>query len=159
VRRPFITPLGSVAVVTTGALLVPISLFFLGSNAFAGGASLALYPMVAVGSALVVGGVIWCRERVLEIPSARIDRSLIYLGRISYGLYVFHVLCLKVVRWSDVADVFPQSVKVWINTGLALSLTILCSAVSYRWLEQPFLRLKRKLAVINSEPMARRTFS
>jgi len=71
---------------------------------------------------------------------------LVYLGRISYGLYVFHLL------WLDVAKVLLLhafgTCPWWARAGIALPLTLACAAASYRWLETPFLRLKDKLSVV-----------
>ena len=57
-------------------------------------------------------------------------RTGAYLGKISYGLYVFHAAALRVV---------PSPL-------LALPLTIGIAALSYRYLESPFLRLKDRFA-------------
>jgi peptidoglycan/LPS O-acetylase OafA/YrhL len=65
---------------------------------------------------------------------------LLYLGRISYGLYVFHLFVLQGVTHL-VLHAF--GVRPW--WGImppTLLITIGLAAVSYRWLEQPFLRLK-----------------
>jgi len=64
-------------------------------------------------------------------------QPLIYLGKISYGLYVYHVLALWLVHESPIP---------------ALVLTILVSALSYRCLEVSFLRLKERFALVGSRP-------
>ncbi len=79
------------------------------------------------------------------------SRSLEYLGKISYGLYAYHALCL----WA--LDRF------WVgNHGLAhallripvtLALTIAVAAISYRWIETPFLQLKRRFTLVSSRPV------
>ena len=66
-----------------------------------------------------------------------------WLGRISYGAYVFH-------------DIFhPQIVQLtsahmehWRipSTALALVFTVIVSWLSYRWFELPFIRMKERLA-------------
>jgi len=67
-------------------------------------------------------------------------RPLIYLGQISYGLYVFHMFWLEAVR--EVLLRFTGEWSFWERGLIALPLTIMAAAVSYRWLETPFLRLK-----------------
>jgi peptidoglycan/LPS O-acetylase OafA/YrhL len=74
---------------------------------------------------------------------------LVYLGKISYGLYVFHIFV-----WYFVSD--------WISTHLRLAhpdltiavltipLTIALSMLSYHLLESPFLRLKKRFTFIPS---------
>lgn len=68
----------------------------------------------------------------------------VYLGRISYGLYVFHLLALALVAKFGTQLNIPATFES--RTLLALGLTILLAAVSYRWLEQPFLNLKRRFS-------------
>lgn len=57
-----------------------------------------------------------------------------HLGKISYGLYMFHAAAIRVV---------PSPL-------MALPLTILMAALSYRFLESPFLRLKDRFARIST---------
>ena len=66
-----------------------------------------------------------------------------YLGRISYGLYVFHELGLLVAdkAFPAYSHVPSQWIAHWI---VALALTIALAMASYRWLEQPFLLLKQR---------------
>lgn len=78
-------------------------------------------------------------------------RWLQYLGKISYGLYVYHLTCIRFtdqllsMRWGILG--------IAIRTCFALGLTILVSAISYRFLETPFLKLKRKFTYIASRPV------
>lgn len=67
-------------------------------------------------------------------------RPLIFLGQISYGLYVFHVFWLDTVK--TVLLHFTGECSFWERGLIALPLTIAAAAMSYRWLEAPFLRLK-----------------
>jgi peptidoglycan/LPS O-acetylase OafA/YrhL len=80
-------------------------------------------------------------------------RPMVYLGRISYGLYVFHQLGLLL---SGAA--FPRyhdDKLAWLlHLGVGLALTLGFAALSYRWLEQPFLRLKQRFTVVKSRPDA-----
>ena len=65
---------------------------------------------------------------------------VIYLGRISDGLYVFHMASLRAVETLG----WPWRVV------LGLGLTVLLAAVSYRVLERPFLRLERRATYVPS---------
>ena len=66
---------------------------------------------------------------------------LVYLGRISYGLYVFHLFALALVTKQLV---FPLGFEGRLLVSFLL--TVLLAAVSYRSLEQPFLRLKKRFS-------------
>ncbi len=102
------------------------------------------YPAVALGGALLLLG-------VLRPHAGSGNRALIYLGRISYGLYVFHVLGLLIsdrTIHDQTASLFRYSLRV----GVALAVTIAMAAVSYRWLETPFLSLKQRFAHVLSRP-------
>jgi len=71
---------------------------------------------------------------------------LVYLGKISYGLYVFHFPIVYGVR-----DRFGLS---WpLRLLLTLALTVAFAACSYRFLEQPFLRLKQRFTYVRSAPL------
>jgi peptidoglycan/LPS O-acetylase OafA/YrhL len=78
------------------------------------------------------------------------NKPLLYLGKISYGLYVLHEFAhfcaARFIRASTPRTVIAQSV-------IGLALTILLAAVSYRWLESPFLRLKERFAHVQSRPV------
>ncbi len=61
------------------------------------------------------------------------------LGKVSYGLYIWHVLALELVVF-----LFKQSLDGLELTILALPLTILFGYFSYNFFEKPFLNLKSK---------------
>jgi peptidoglycan/LPS O-acetylase OafA/YrhL len=75
-------------------------------------------------------------------------QPFLYLGQISYGLYVFHVLGLDVGRrLSVIAGHTPGPLL----RGVAgLVITVLMAATSYRWFEKPFLRIKDRFTRILS---------
>lgn len=109
-------------------------------------ALIAGYALGALGSALVLLG-------LLGLPAARLPGWAVYLGRISYGLYVYHVLAIQIVFIAArhfPAMPFPSFL---LKAPLALALCILFASASYRRLEAPFLRLKRRHAVIESHPV------
>jgi len=80
---------------------------------------LVTYPLAAAASVMVIFGTLGSRAHAAA-----------YLGKISYGQYVFHAAILRAV---------PSPV-------LALPLTIAVAAFSHRFLESPFLRLKDRFA-------------
>lgn len=90
-----------------------------------------------------------------------LPRWAIYLGRVSFGLYVYHEFTLDLVskleighRLSQVArnHVLRIILSGGIDAVLALALTIVLAHYSYRYFETPFLNLKKRYTVIPSQP-------
>lgn len=73
---------------------------------------------------------------------------LTYLGRISYGLYVFHRLCYVIAESAFGVTKGPAHYFVIVLTGFCLTLAL--AATSYRFYERPFLRLKERFTYILS---------
>jgi len=103
------------------------------------------YPAVAAASALMVFLSLTCDLSRFPRP---LSRLAVYLGRISYGLYVFHLLGIKTAVFAHVA----RGGGFWMFLLTSLALTIALSAMSYRYLEQPFLRLKLRYTHVLSRP-------
>lgn len=72
---------------------------------------------------------------------------LTYLGKISYGLYAYHVLCIWLAARLLSGHSAPAAL---LRSWLALALTIALAALSYRFFEAPFLELKEKYALVAS---------
>jgi peptidoglycan/LPS O-acetylase OafA/YrhL len=72
------------------------------------------------------------------------NRVTVYLGRVSYGLYVFHGLALAIAMM-----LLPQ----FAVAPAAFAATIAIAAVSYRYLERPFLKLKERFQYLRSQPL------
>lgn len=78
------------------------------------------------------------------------NKILLYLGRISYGIYMYHgifvILSLHIVT-KVIRPAHGVSILIYL---LTFALTIAASALSYKYLEQYFLRLKKRVTVIKS---------
>jgi peptidoglycan/LPS O-acetylase OafA/YrhL len=93
------------------------------------------------------------------MPRQWLPKPLLYLGKISYGLYVFHVLALGCVR-EAIARIgnssFGSGSAVWTAVSYllvlagGLTVTILLAMASYRFLELPFLKLKERFTFVES---------
>ena len=108
------------------------------------------YPLGALGS----GAVLLAALGITNRPrSWLVNPSLKYLGRISYGLYVFHatmiVVALKMLRG---LESHPAAVRA-IYPALALAMTVGTAAASYEWFEKPFLKLKSRFQYVRSMPV------
>jgi peptidoglycan/LPS O-acetylase OafA/YrhL len=105
---------------------------------------MAGYPVVAIGAVAMLIG-------VLSSASALSKSVLVYLGKISYGLYVYHVLGLMT---SDYIVPAAEATlpRYMLRVGIALTLTVTFAAASFRWLESPFLGLKQRFTHVLSRP-------
>jgi peptidoglycan/LPS O-acetylase OafA/YrhL len=70
---------------------------------------------------------------------------MIWLGRISFGLYVYHGLALKFVLFCFSRTRGYEHFLLCFTTSAAL--TVMMAATSYRFLETPFLRIKERFEV------------
>lgn len=101
------------------------------------------------GYALVLLGTLAVFLAFLDLK-ATVPQALRYLGRITYGLYVFHEMFLWLVLDAPARLWFPQSIPVRLIGAAAA--TFLVAALSYRFLEKPFLRFKYRFEVVHSRP-------
>lgn len=71
---------------------------------------------------------------------------LTYLGKISYGLYVFHIVWIHVVLKQFINHEMP--LDNWANYGLFVGITfagtVLTSVLSYHFFEMPILKLRER---------------
>jgi peptidoglycan/LPS O-acetylase OafA/YrhL len=101
------------------------------------------FPVVAVGASLILLSVLG-----ISLP---MPRSLVYLGKISYGLYVYHALGNVLSNY--LIPIHNSFLQLAVRPAAAFAVTLVLSALSYAYLESPFLRLKNKLARISSRPV------
>ncbi|MEO7682789.1 MAG: acyltransferase, partial [Gemmatimonadaceae bacterium] len=83
-------------------------------------------------------------------------RPLVYLGRISYGIYVYHELVPNAVRWAAPSLGFSVPIGVWSSFLLHTALTLLISALSWRFFERPINELKRQFPYLAEKKPAMR---
>ena len=116
------------------------------------------YEATALGSCLLI--IAACRPGVFQaFLSASV---MVYLGRISYGLYVFHLLAGSVgdvlFAWILRAlKLSPTDLWPWLSwiclLGTCLVVTILFASLSYFLYERNFLKLKKRFTAILSRPV------
>jgi len=120
------------------------------------GSILAGYAFVAMGCLLFFFSFLGALPRWVPQP-------LVYLGKISYGLYVFHMLSLNVswrLFWPAESQKSSLQTTSWTGAVLgaravlillvSMGLTVICAALSYRFLERPFLSIKERFTFVRS---------
>jgi peptidoglycan/LPS O-acetylase OafA/YrhL len=145
-RTPNLQPFARVALVFTGLLGIALAANYWAIKADPlSTISMVLgYPVAALGSiALVLA--------VLNSHAMLRKSALVYLGRISYGLYVFHILGLMISDYT-VHDQAASLGRYMLRVSVALCTTIALSMASYRWLESPFLQIKQRFTHVLSRP-------
>lgn len=86
-------------------------------------------------SLAVAGSVVLVAVGRNQSPRSLAWRPLVYLGAISYGLYLWHFPLTEVAPW-------------WVAIPLAVAI----AAASHRWIEQPFLR-RRSVPQHQADPL------
>jgi peptidoglycan/LPS O-acetylase OafA/YrhL len=66
-------------------------------------------------------------------------RPLCVVGTVSYGLYLWHLFVFVAVQK------YGASIPPLMRVGLALSITAMCTVMSWYLVEQPFLRWKDRI--------------
>ncbi|MBO9594960.1 MAG: acyltransferase [Niabella sp.] len=87
----------------------------------------------------------------------RMPSVLAYLGRISYGMYVFHITMYWIVYkiFGEALSAFSGKIGLYewkhaVGMVIAFLMTVSLSFLSYRYFEKPFLRLKRRFTLVPS---------
>ena len=90
---------------------------------------------------------------VLDIQ-VYIPRPLIYLGKISYGLYVYHSLYIWLVMRNNYGWHFTRFFQHHPKVGaiLAFGATVVTASASYHFFERPILRYKLRFEAIRTRP-------
>ncbi len=145
-RTPNLQPLARVALVVGGlaGIALAANYWMVKFDPLAASSMVLGYPAAALGSvALLIA--------VLNGHAMLRKSVLVYLGRISYGLYVFHVLGLMISDYV-VHDQTASLGRYVLRVSVALAATIGLAAASYRWLETPFLQIKQRFTHVLSRP-------
>ena len=99
------------------------------------------YALLSLGA---VSLLIFSRDAVTERARALLVRApLRYIGRISYGIYLYHYLILFLLGMAPYQVLGTGTTGALVLAGLAA--TFATAALSYRFLEAPLLSLKGQL--------------
>jgi peptidoglycan/LPS O-acetylase OafA/YrhL len=137
------------AIATSGLL----SLIFFTQIPNTGNAwTMLIYPLCAVSC----GAVVWLALNC-EVVSKIFGASwMAFLGRISYGLYVFHLLAIGLAVQLVTSTASPagnETLTYALDFGVALALTIALSVASYFGFERFFLKEKTRFSAVESRPV------
>ena len=109
------------------------------------------------GWLLILAGVVLFFLSLYGASSKYMPSALLYLGRISYGMYVFHITTFWLVYIIFKEELASFSTMIGLyewrnNVGfiIAFLATVIISLLSYRFFEKPFLQLKGKFTFIPS---------
>ncbi len=123
-----------------GIFLSFVVLRYYGSFVYDGG-----FALIALGTAVII-------LDFLLFPS-KLSRAfefgpLVWLGKISYGLYLWHFPILEAFK-----KVFDGRLHPAIYGSLGVIVTLIVAGTSYYLIEQPFLRLKNRYSVSEKESL------
>lgn len=90
--------------------------------------------LVSVFAAVIIVALVADRGTILHRCFE--NSWLVYVGKISYGLYLWHWPILRIT------DRFHW--PIWQSAVINLALALLVAAASFRWFETPFLRVRRR---------------
>jgi peptidoglycan/LPS O-acetylase OafA/YrhL len=118
---------------------------------------LSSIPQSVSGWLLILAGVICFFFSLFGASDKYMPAPLVYLGRISYGMYVYHITMYWIIYHIFKEELIAFSTKMgfyeWKNElGLLMAFfaTVTLAMLSYRFLENPFLRLKKRFTFIPS---------
>jgi len=111
-----------------------------------------IYPLIGISTSLLVYFVLRTgKTRWMRWLSST---PLVFLGKVSFGLYVYHLLGLDLGARlvSSIPGLAAVSSRGLLVMLASLLITIAIASASYLLLEKPFLRLKSRFQVIASRP-------
>ena len=77
-------------------------------------------------------------------------KSILYLGTISYGLYIYHGSVIAIMEILMKPLLVHRGAAVVLSV-LSLGITVVVAAASYKWVERPFILLKKRFELVKSK--------
>jgi peptidoglycan/LPS O-acetylase OafA/YrhL len=106
------------------------------------------YGLVGVSTSFIFYSV----KNSLVLKKIFSHKILVFLGKRSFGLYVYHILGNKVASLCITHISFLPSHPI-ASSIYSFVFTLVASVISYKILERPFLKLKEKYEIIKSRPI------
>ena len=141
-------------IVAALALVGSTVVFFSLPNVYViGGSTILLFPAAAI----MCSALLWLTLNVPPLTKVLGSSALVYLGKRSFGLYVFHLAAFAfgnryVLPWLPWASSDGRS-SFYTQLLVTLAVTTVMAAISYRFFEAPFLRIKDKWATVLTRPV------
>ncbi len=137
-KSKFIAFLNRYKILAIGLVILPFFCWFYGlSFTYCTDEMYAVFFSVSI--------VIACSS--IHIPNIDL-KPIAFLGNISYGLYLFHWIVLEFIfKWNFI----PKDSLLIYNAslyGLTIGVTILLAWISFKYIERPFLNLKKRYNLI-----------
>jgi len=107
------------------------------------------YLVYAICFCLIILNVATNRRSLIKIE----NKAFVFLGNISFSIYMFHELAIKVVMQALVrvrGTSFNDATSNVLLYALSIALTLIVATIVYYGFEKAFLRLKTRFAVIES---------
>ncbi|WP_425598067.1 acyltransferase family protein [Flavobacterium crassostreae] len=105
--------------------------------------------MVELITFIIIIGQIKVENRVVNLE----NKAMSYLGKLSFGIYVYHPLIILVLsRFLTINEIYSSNELIYTFGIFILTIlfTLLVSHLSYYKFEKNFLKLKHKFSVIKS---------
>jgi peptidoglycan/LPS O-acetylase OafA/YrhL len=111
--------------------------------------TLIIYPIAAV----ICGSALWAVINAKRLARLLSHPWLVFLGKISFGLYVFHFYAVWLTRLAlkEIPSLYPFNYLS--NIAVSLLFSVCLSTASYFLFEQFFLRLKMRFSAIENRPI------
>jgi peptidoglycan/LPS O-acetylase OafA/YrhL len=133
-----------VAIFTAAAAMAALSMW-VGPPGRSAVAEVFIYPINGLTCCLLIAAV----DRSVLVSRFLGSTPMRHLGKISYGIYVFHLFGLWIAeRAAENLGLSSSVVKITV----AFAVTFLLAEISYHLLERPFLLLKERFTAIESRP-------
>ncbi|MCE9645087.1 MAG: acyltransferase [Chloroflexi bacterium] len=141
----------------SGFLLTLGSLFMIGvfllPNTYVTSWKLMLtYPLSGFGAALIISAFIFKESKTSRILR---NKMLVYFGKISYGLYIFHIISISIANevFTRILGMLPSAISDYpaLLVIFGFLLTLIFSVLSFHYLEKPFTNIKENYKAIPAQ--------
>jgi peptidoglycan/LPS O-acetylase OafA/YrhL len=115
------------------------------------GYGLATIGSYDLGYLLISFGASWLILAMVDNPAGRLSNILkahpfAWLGKLTYGVYLFHVLVINVVSIAVSKVMIPDNIAWAFTAAVAYVLTVALAHQLHIWIEQPLISHGKKLA-------------